>query len=107
MATIKRTVTAASANLLEGLRFSKPEGFAAINVWASAAAAGEALNIGGGTDQVVAESLAVNLESGDRVVDAQRDQIVFNEILQPGQVRLELPTLAGADLTYMIHIATG
>ena len=101
MPVIKRTVTAASSNLLSTLRFTNPASPAAVSLWASAAAAGNALSFGVDSELVM-EAGVVNLEIADRVVDTNRDQMLFREPVPAGQYVLDLPTLTGADVTYLL-----
>jgi len=100
MPTIKRILTAATANALATLRFSNPKGVTAVSLWASTPTAGESLSFGV-DDLTLVEDAEVNLETANQVVDVARDQILFREPAPPGQYVLNVPTIA-VDLSFMI-----
>jgi len=100
MPTIKRIITAATANALSTLRFSNPKAPSAVSLWASSPTAGEDLSFGV-DDLLICEAAEVNLEVANQTVDSGRDQILFREPAPPGQYVLDVPAVA-ADLSFMI-----
>lgn len=104
MPSIKRTVAAVTANALQDLRFTQIPNIAVINLFATTATGGEILSFGAGEDAVIAEDLVVNLEVRSQTVVVPDDQLLFNEPVRGGQLRLSVPAVA-ADMTYLLHIA--
>jgi len=102
MPVIKRKVTAASANVVNGLRFSKQKRPFAASLWASTPTAGEALTFGV-DDLIITEDAPMNLEIANEVVDTARDQILFREPCPSGEIVLGIPTVA-ADCSYLLNI---
>lgn len=102
MSVIRRTVSATTSDALNGLKFKVQNRPALVTLAASAAAAGETLSFSVGSREIVVDAV-VNLESADRVVDPQRDVIMAQERVPPGEYFLPM-TLAGADVTYWLNI---
>ena len=102
MPGIKRTVSATTDDALTGLNFKVQGRNTLVSLWASGAAAGGSISLLVGS-QAFIQDAAVNLESGDRVVDTDRDQILFQEPCPPGEFFLPI-TLGGADITYSLNI---
>lgn len=100
MPTIKRIITAATANALSTLRFSNPKSPAAVSLWASSPTAGEDLTFGV-DDILLCEAAEINLEGANQTVDTSRDQILFREPAPPGQYVLNVPAVA-ADVSFLI-----
>lgn len=98
-----RTITAATDDALNGLKFKVQGSPALISLYASAAAAGNEIQFSVGSREVAVDQ-QVNLESADRVIDVDRDQILFQERVPPGEMYLRVPALSGADLTFMLVI---
>lgn len=103
MPTVRFRQTGVSTNAFQDLRFTNLERGGIINLWASTATAGETLSIGSGVDSVLAADLQINVEAAAQVVDVARDQLIFQEIVRPGQLRCEIPANA-AGMNIMLHV---
>ena len=102
MPAIKQTITAATTDALNGLKFKVQKRPALVSLWASAAAAGETCSFSVGGQEYLVDAV-INLESADRVIDTDRDQILFQERVPPGEYFLPM-TSTGADTTYLLVI---
>lgn len=102
MPIIKRKVSAATENALQQLRFTNLGRAALVSLWASTATVSEVLSFGVG-DLLVAESVAMNLEVANEVVDTNRDQLLFREPVGAGQLVLSVPAVA-ADMSFLLVI---
>lgn len=104
MPVIKREVTAATENAVNGLRFSKQKGPSAISLWLCTATAGEVATFG--IDDVsFAENVYMNVQAGAGILDVSRDQILFREPCPAGELVLAFPAAAG-QILYHINIET-
>lgn len=97
-----RTITAATDDALQGLKFKVQGSPALVSLFASSATAGETIEFSVGSREI-AEFQQVNLEAANQVIDTDRDQILFQERVPPGEYYLRVPTVA-ADLTFMLVI---
>lgn len=102
MPLIRRTVTAATENALEGLKFSVQNGPALITLMASTPTAGETLSFSVNNEDIVVDAI-VNPESASQVVDSDRDVLLQQEIVPPGKYYLRIPAVT-ADFTFALQI---
>jgi len=102
MPAIKRTVTAAGENVLEGLKFSVLNSPALLSLYASTATGGETLSMSVGDRDIVVDAV-MNLEAASQTVDTDRDGILVQERVPAGKLYLSIPTVT-ADATYLIII---
>lgn len=102
MPAIKRTVSAASENVLEGIKFSVLNAPALVSLYASAGSAGNTLSLSIGDRDILVDA-AINLESADRTVDTQRDALLAQEGVPAGKLYLNIPTVS-TDVTYLLVI---
>lgn len=102
MPIIKRTISTAADDVLSGLKFKTQGQPALVSLYASSATAGESLSFSVGSRQFCADA-AINLEAADRVVDTDRDMIMDQEAVPPGEYFLSVPTIAG-DMTFLLVI---
>lgn len=98
-----RTVTAATDDALQGLKFKVQGSPSLVSLYASSAAAGDTIEFSVGSREIAVDQ-QVNLESADRVIDTDRDQLLFQERVPPGEFYLRIPAVGGADLTFMLVI---
>jgi hypothetical protein len=104
MPTIKGNAAAATGNALEGVKFSViPNSGAAVNMWISCAANGGTFGLAIGDRDIVIPGTEANVEVAADVIDVARDQVVFNEIVGPGQLYLPIGA-AGTEIQWQIHI---
>lgn len=97
--------TAADNDALSNLKFSVvPARGAIINLWASCAANGGTMGLSIGDRDILVQGSEVNVEVSADVIDVQRDQIVFNERVNGGQLFLPIGN-AGTEFQFMLHLA--
>lgn len=98
-----RTSGGTSTDLLANLKFSViPPGGAILNQWVSGATAADSFGLSVGNQDVIVPGTECNIEISADVVDIQRDQLVFDEIVPPGQ--MFMPTTATAEIQTVLHI---
>ena len=102
MPTIKRQVTAASDDVLQGLKFKVQGSPALITLAASSATAGESLSFSVGSQEYVSNA-EINLEVANQVIDMDRDIILNQEAVPAGEYYLSVPVVA-ADMSYALII---
>ena len=102
MPCIKRSITAATENALEGLKFSVQNGPSLVTLLASTPTAGETLSFSVNNEDIVVDAI-VNPESASQVVDTDRDVILMQEAVPAGKFYLRVPSVT-ADFTYQINI---
>lgn len=104
MPVIRKKVTAATDDALANLNFSVvPAPGAILNLWASTATAGDTIGLNIGSQNIIAPGTPVNLESANEVVDNDRDQMLFNEVVGPGRLQLPLGTVT-LDTSFILDI---
>jgi hypothetical protein len=102
MPAIKRTISAATENALEGIKFSVLNSPALISLFASSATGGETLSFSIGDRDILVDAV-VNLEAASQTVDTDRDALLMQEAVPGGKLYLSVPTVA-ADMTYLLVI---
>lgn len=102
MPTLKVT-SGTSTNALTGLTFNTiPPGGAIINAWVSGATASDNFGLKIGDREIVTQGTECNIEISADVIDVARDQMVFNEVVGPGE--LKMPVTATAEVQALFHI---
>lgn len=102
MPSIKRTITAAVDDALLGLKFKTQAVPALVSLYASSSAAGESLSFSVGSQEFLNNG-EINLEAADRVIDTDRDALLLQEPVPPGEYFINVPTVAG-DMTFLLII---
>jgi len=98
-----RFASATSTDALSTRKFSVvPVGGAVLNLWASGATASDSWGVSIGDRDIFVNGSEVNIEIAVDVVDVQRDQLVFNELIGGGQ--LFLPVTATAEIQFLINL---
>lgn len=104
MPTIKGSTAAASADLLANTKFSDIGGRGAIlNAWVSCAANGGTFGFSIGDRDLIVAGTEANVEVAADVIDTNRDQVLFDEVVEPGHLYMPCGA-AGTELQYMIHL---
>lgn len=95
--------SATNTDALSNRKFSVvPAGGAILNLWASGATAADTFGISIGDRDIMVTGSEMNIEGAVDVVDVQRDQLVFNELIGGGQ--LFLPLTATAEEQFLMHL---
>jgi len=103
MPIIRDRVTSTTTDALSNKKFNVIGGRGAfLNAWFSGATAGDAVGLSVGNNDVLVYAAPINVEASTYILDTDRDQVLFNEPVGPGQMYLPM-TLTTA-INYMIHI---
>lgn len=95
--------SATSTDAMANRKFNViPEGGAVLNLWASGATAGDTFGLSIGDRDICVNGTELNIEVSADVVDTDRDQLIFNEVVGPGQIFL--PVTATAECQFLIHL---
>ena len=101
MPTIRER-SATSSNLLSGKKFNVIGGQGGVmNVWATGATAGDTFGVSVGSTEIIVDGTIMNVEASTHVVDTDRDQMVFNEIVPAGEIYA--PCTVTTALNLLIH----
>lgn len=105
MPSIRRRITAVTADALQGIKFSDipgPNG-AIINLWASAVTATDDIGLAIGDREILVAGTDINIEASADVIDTDRDQLVFNEVVPPGHLFLPVNAIT-TELQFLLAI---
>lgn len=102
MPTIARVVAAATQDALSGLKFKTQGAPALVTLAASSATAGEDLSFSVGSQEFISQG-EINLEAADQMVDMQRDILLQQEAVPPGEYFLSVPVVT-ADMSFVLII---
>lgn len=103
MPTLSFKETATADDVLSGKKFKViPQRGAIINLWAAGAAAGNKVGLAIGDREIVPTGSDVNIEISADVVDVDRDQILFDEPVGPGE--LFMPATVATELNVLLNI---
>jgi len=95
--------TTTSTDALANRKFNiVPPGGAILNMWASSVTNGDTFGLSIGDRDIVVNGTEMNIEASADVIDTDRDQCVFNEVVGPGQ--LFLPVTVTTEAQFLIHI---
>ena len=99
-----RFASGTTPDALSNLKFSVvPVGGAILNLWISGATASDAFGISIGDRDIIVAGTECNIEIAVDVVDVQRDQLVFDEVLLRGG-QLFFPVTATAELQAILAL---
>lgn len=95
--------TATSTDALANRKFNViPAGGAVINMWASSVTNGDTYGFSVGDRDIVVNGTEMNIEVAADSIDMSRDQVVFNEVVGPGQ--LFLPVTVTTEAQFHLDI---
>jgi hypothetical protein len=103
MPTIRTAVTATTPDALANIKFNviPPQG-AVLNLWCSGVTNGDTMGLSIGDRDIVVQGTEMNIEVAADSIDINRDQMVFNEVVGPGQ--LYMPVAVTTEAQFLIHI---
>lgn len=102
MPSIMRGVAATTSDALNGLQFKVQSRPALVSLYASGATEGDTISFAVGSVQYVINA-TVNVESASGVVDTDRDQILFRELVLAGEYFLPITVTAAAVFLLVIE----
>jgi len=104
MPTIRPAGGGTTQDALANLKFAVvPLGGAILNFWATGDDVADQVGLSIGARDMLVPGSHINIELSPDLVDVQRDQLLFNEPVEPGQ--LFLPVTATAEVHFMIALA--
>jgi len=103
MPSIKPPGGGTSADALNNLKFSKiPDGGGLVNGWITGATAADSFGFSNDSREFIVQGSECNIELSADNITIDRDQLIFDELLLPGQ--MFLPVVATAEVQFLIHI---
>lgn len=105
MPSMKFSVAADTSDALANMKFRMiPAGGAYLNLWAKSTTATDHFGLSIGSREIMTADTLANLEDALRVdaVDVNLDQIVFNELVEPGQ--LYMPVVRTTEMHFLIAL---
>jgi len=103
MPTIRVAPAATTTDALANVKFNViPGGGAIVNMWAASVTNGDTFGLSIGDRDIVVNGTELNIEVAADCIDVSRDQVVFNEVVGPGQ--LFLPVTLTTEAQFLIHI---
>lgn len=89
MPSLRKRVTAVSGDILANDQLSHiAEPGAVINIWAAGVTNSDDLGVLIGNRVLIPQGTDVNIEAAADVIDTDRDQILFNEVVGPGKLQI-------------------
>jgi len=103
MPSLRFIVPATTTDAMANRKFNViPAGGAILNVWATSVTVTDTWGISVGDRDIVVGGSVANVTSAAGVVDTDRDQVVFNEQVDGGQIFL--PATLTTDMNFLIHL---
>ncbi len=103
MPLIRAIIAATSDDALNAFQNNViPQGGAILNMWGSAVTKTDAIGLLIGTRQLIPTGTNMNIESSADVIDTDRDQLLFNEIVEAGKLFLPVTAIT-TELQILIH----
>jgi len=79
-----------------------PPGGAVLNLWTAGVTGTDSFGLSIGDRDVMVDGSLISIEVSADVIDNSRDQVVFNEVVGPGQVFL--PVTVSTEAQFLIHL---
>lgn len=103
MPTIRQRVSATTTNALANSQFNViPAPGAVLNLWAAGVTATDDIGLLVGDKEIIPRGTDINIEASADVIDNDRDQVLFNEVVGPGQ--LFLPVTVTTEMQFLLNI---
>lgn len=103
MPTIRQRVSATTVNAIANnkLRYIGPRG-AIINLFAAGVTNSDDIGLSINTREIVPQGTDINIEVSADVIDSDRDQILFNEFVEQGE--LSVPVTVTTEMQFLLSI---
>jgi len=79
-----------------------PAGGAVLNLWGAGVTGTDTFGISVGDRDIMVDGSLLSIEVSADVIDVERDQLVFNEIVDGGQIFL--PVTVTTEAQFLIHL---
>ena len=103
MPAIRLFVTATTADALSNEKFRVQNRMAAVSIYASCLTEGDSLGFSVGAQEFLVSGSRVNVESSTGVIDTDRDLVLLEEIVPPGQYFLPVTLTTNMDILLIIE----
>lgn len=95
--------SATSTDALNGRTFNViPQGGAIMNLWIAGANATDVWGLSVGDKVIAVQGSRMNLEAAADSIDTDRDHVVIDEVVGPGQ--MFMPVTATAEVNVLMHL---
>lgn len=103
MPTIRKRVTATTNNALATEKFRYVGGNGAIiNLWAAGVTNSDDIGLAINSRDLLLAGTDINIEASADVIDTDRDQILYNEVVEPGE--LYAPVTVTTEMQFLLNI---
>jgi len=103
MPSLRFIVPATTSDAMANRKFNViPSGGAVLNVWATSVTVTDTWGLSVGDRDLLVDGSVANVTSAAGVVDTDRDQVIFNEVVEGGQIFL--PATLTTDMNFLIHL---
>jgi len=103
MPSLRFIVPATISDAMSNRKFNIiPAGGAVLNLWGTSVTVTDTFGLSVGDRDIVVDGSVANVTSAAGVVDVDRDQIVFNEVVEGGQIFL--PCTLTTDMNFLIQL---
>jgi len=103
MPSLRFIVPATTTDAMANRKFNViPVNGAILNLWGTSVTVTDTFGLSVGDRDIIVGGSVANVTSAAGVVDIDRDQIVFNEVVTGGQIFL--PATLTTDMNFLIHL---
>lgn len=103
MPTIRKRVAATTSNCLQAEKFRLVGGKGAIvNVWACGVTNSDDIGLSINSRDLIVAGTDINIEASADVIDTDRDQVLYNEVVEPGE--LYSPITVTTEMQELVNI---
>ena len=103
MPSLRFRVPATTEDAMSNRKFNIVPAFGAVlNVWASSVTTTDTFGLSVGDRDIMVNGSLANVEESADVVNIDRDQVIFNEIVDGGQIFL--PVTVTTEAQFLIHL---
>lgn len=103
MPSLRFIVAATTTDAMANRKFNViPAGGAILNLWASGVTVTDTFGVSVGDRDIMVDGSSISIEVSADVVDVERDQLVFNETVEGGQIFLPVTVTTAAQ--FLIHL---
>lgn len=104
MPSLRFRVSATTTDALANRTFNViPAGGAVVNLWGAGVTATDNFGYSIGSRQVMVNGSVVNIEASADVVDSDRDQLLYQELVPPGQQFM--PVTVTTEAQFLLNLA--
>lgn len=103
MPSLRFRVSTTTPDAMSNRKFNIiPAGGAVLNVWGAGVTATDSFGVSVGDRDIMVDGSVLSIESSADVINVDRDQLVFNEIVDGGQIFL--PVTVTTEAQFLIHL---